>query len=72
MGDFPPRLISSGAEYDRAAAIVHRLALRDDQLDSCEHMYLDVLELLIEQYDREHHPINIAARKQLRRRRSKF
>lgn len=58
MAEFPPRLITNVAEYDRAAAIVHRLALREGHLDSGEQAYLDVLELLVEQYDREHHPIN--------------
>lgn len=57
---FPPRLIKNGGEYDRAAAIVHRLALREGRLDAGEEAYLEVLELLIAQYDREHHPINIA------------
>lgn len=60
MTQFPPRLIANGAEYDRAAQIVHRLALRESQLDSGEKAYLEVLELLVEQYDREHHAIDLA------------
>jgi HTH-type transcriptional regulator/antitoxin HigA len=57
MVEFAPRLIENDAEYDRAASIVHRLALRESRLDAGERAYLDVLELLIEQYDREQHPI---------------
>jgi antitoxin component HigA of HigAB toxin-antitoxin module len=59
MAEFPPRLIRSGAEYDRAARIVHRLALREGRLDAGEQAYLDVIELLVERYDRDHHPIDI-------------
>jgi antitoxin component HigA of HigAB toxin-antitoxin module len=58
MGEFPLRPIRNGAEYDRAARIVHRLALHEGQLDSGEEAYLEVLEGLIERYDREHDAID--------------
>ena len=58
MGEFPLRPIGGEAEYDRAAGIVHRLALREGELDAGEEAYLEVLEGLIERYDIEHHPID--------------
>jgi HTH-type transcriptional regulator / antitoxin HigA len=58
MGAFPLRPIRNGTEYERAARIVHRLALRDDDLDAGENAYLEVLEAIVERYDREHHPID--------------
>jgi HTH-type transcriptional regulator/antitoxin HigA len=57
LGEFPLCPIKSGAEYDRAAKIIHRLALREGDLDAGEDAYLEVLEALIERYDREHYPI---------------
>lgn len=57
MGEFPLRPIRSGAEYDRAAAIVHRLAISEDTLDAGQEAYLEVLEAVIDRYDREHHAI---------------
>ena len=54
LGEFPLRPIRNGAEYDRATKIVHRLALREDDLDAGEESYLEVLEGLVEQYDRSH------------------
>lgn len=60
MGEFPLRPIKSGAEYDRAARIIHRLALREGQLNKGEEAYLEVLEALVERYDRVHHPIDAA------------
>jgi HTH-type transcriptional regulator/antitoxin HigA len=59
MGEFPLRPIRNGTEYDRAAGIVHRLALREGDLDAGEEAYLEVLEGLVERYDRDHYPINI-------------
>lgn len=59
MGEFPLRPIRNGADYDRAAKIVHRLALREGELDAGEEEYLEVLEALVERYDREHHPIDL-------------
>ena len=38
--------------------IVHRLALREGDLDADEEAYLQVLEALVERYDREHYPID--------------
>jgi HTH-type transcriptional regulator / antitoxin HigA len=58
MAEFPLRPIRSGAEYTRAAKIVHRLAMREGNLDKGEEGYLEVLEGLVERYDIEHHPIN--------------
>ena len=34
MGEFPLMPIRSGAEYDRAAKIIHKLALREGKLDA--------------------------------------
>jgi len=56
IAEFPLRQIKSGAEYDRAAAITHRLALREGRLDSGEQAFLEVLEAVVEQYDRRHAP----------------
>jgi HTH-type transcriptional regulator / antitoxin HigA len=58
MGEFALRPITNGAEYDRAAKIVHRLALREGNLDGGEESYVEVLEGLVERYDREHYAIN--------------
>jgi HTH-type transcriptional regulator / antitoxin HigA len=58
MGEFPLRPVKNGGEYDRAARIIHRLALREDNLDAGEEAYLEVLEGLVERYDHEHYPIN--------------
>jgi len=58
MGEFPLRPIRNGTEYDGAAGIVHRLALRDNDLDAGENAYLEVLEAIVERYDREHYPID--------------
>jgi antitoxin component HigA of HigAB toxin-antitoxin module len=61
MGELPLRPIRSGKEYDRARKIVIRLASRegslDGGLDEGEEAYLEVLEGLIEQYDRKNYPI---------------
>jgi HTH-type transcriptional regulator/antitoxin HigA len=58
LGEFPLRPIRSDAEYDRAAGVVHRLALREARLDAGEEAYLEVLEGLVERYDRAHHAID--------------
>jgi HTH-type transcriptional regulator/antitoxin HigA len=58
MAEFPLRPIRSGSEYDRAGAIVHRLARREGDLDAGEESYLEVLEALVERYDLDHSPIN--------------
>jgi HTH-type transcriptional regulator / antitoxin HigA len=58
MAEFPLRPIKNGAEYDRAAKIIHRLALREDDLNAGEESYLEVLEALVERYDLERYPVN--------------
>jgi HTH-type transcriptional regulator / antitoxin HigA len=58
MGEFPLRPIRNGTEYDRAAKIVHRLALREGKLDAGEEAYLEVLEEVVERYDRKHYPVD--------------
>ena len=58
MAEFPLRPIRSGAKYNRAARIVHRLALREGELDAGEEAYYEVLEALVERYDRVHYPID--------------
>jgi antitoxin component HigA of HigAB toxin-antitoxin module len=60
MGEFPLRPITNAAQYDRAAGIVHRLALREGRLDGGEDADLQVLEALVERYDREHEARYIA------------
>jgi HTH-type transcriptional regulator/antitoxin HigA len=57
MGEFPLRPIRTAADYDRATKIVHRLALREGKLDAGQEAYLEVLEALVERYDRAHSPI---------------
>ena len=59
LEEFPLRAIRNGAEYERAARIVHRLALRETKLDEGEEAYLDVLETLVERYDSELFPMNL-------------
>jgi len=59
LEEFPLRPIRNLAESERAASIVHRLALREAELDESEEAYLDVLEVLVEQYDSEHFPMNL-------------
>jgi HTH-type transcriptional regulator / antitoxin HigA len=60
MGEFPLCAIKREADYACAARIVHRLALREADLDAGEEAYLEVLEALVEQYDAEHHLIDVA------------
>jgi len=43
LEEFPLRPIRNVAESERAASIVHRLALREAELDESEEAYLDVL-----------------------------
>jgi HTH-type transcriptional regulator / antitoxin HigA len=59
LEEFPLRYIRNGAEYERAAQIVHRLALREGKLDDGEEAYLEVLETLIERYDSENHSLRL-------------
>jgi HTH-type transcriptional regulator/antitoxin HigA len=58
MGEFPLRPVKNARDYDRASRIVHRLALREGRLDAGEEAYLEVLEGLVERYDREHYPMD--------------
>jgi antitoxin component HigA of HigAB toxin-antitoxin module len=58
MGEFPLLAIKKSEDYDRAAKIVHRLAMRGSRLDAGELAYLEVLEAIVESYDRTHHPID--------------
>ena len=47
LGEFPLRPIRNGSEYNRAAKIVHRLALQEGRLDHGAEAYLEVLEALV-------------------------
>ena len=58
MAEFPLRPITSGKELERAVKIVHRLALSGGKLDVGEEAYLEVLEGIVERYERSHHPMN--------------
>ncbi|MEX2172434.1 MAG: hypothetical protein WD851_24145 [Pirellulales bacterium] len=54
---FPLRPIRSKREYDAAAMVMEKLAVRgEDDLDADELDYLDVLTDLVETYDNEHYP----------------
>jgi HTH-type transcriptional regulator/antitoxin HigA len=56
--EFPLRPLRSKGDYDRAAAMLDRLAVRSDSdLDEGESDYLETLSILIEAYDREHYPM---------------
>jgi antitoxin component HigA of HigAB toxin-antitoxin module len=48
--DQPLRAIRSRKDYDAAAEMIDRLAVRDD-LDAGEQQYLDAIEVLIEAYE---------------------
>jgi antitoxin component HigA of HigAB toxin-antitoxin module len=61
MAQFPLRPIRNNSESNRAVKIVHRLALRERDLDKGEEAYLEVLEALIERYERERYPIDCGA-----------
>ena len=61
--EFPLRPIRSKSDYDRAAAVLDKLAVRDDSdLDDGESDYLETLSMLIEAYDRDHFPMPIRKR----------
>lgn len=52
---FPLRPIRSESDYDAASAVLDRLVVRDENtLDEGETDYLEMLELLIEDYDERH------------------
>jgi HTH-type transcriptional regulator/antitoxin HigA len=56
--EFPLRPIRSKSDYDRAAAVLDKLAVRDDSdMDQGETDYLETLSMLIEAYDRDHFPM---------------
>ena len=58
--NFPLRPIRTHAEYDRAAAVLDRLAVKsEDALSSGELDYLETLEKLIAAYDDEHFPMPV-------------
>ena len=59
LEEFPLRSIRNGTQYQRAAQIVHRLALREGKLNDGEEAYLEVLETLVERYDSDHFPMNL-------------
>jgi HTH-type transcriptional regulator/antitoxin HigA len=57
---FVLRPIRSKADYERASAILDKLAVRDEStLDAGEADYFETLSLLIEAYDREHYPMPV-------------
>jgi antitoxin component HigA of HigAB toxin-antitoxin module len=58
LGKFPLRPIRNNAEYRRASKLVHSLALREGSLDAGGEAFLEVLEGIVERYDREHSPIS--------------
>lgn len=60
MAEFPLRPIRGGSEYDRAAKILHRLALNEGKLDAGEDAYMEVLEAIVERYDQAHYLMNVA------------
>jgi HTH-type transcriptional regulator/antitoxin HigA len=61
--EFPLRPIRSKSDYDRAAAVLDKLAVRDDSdLDDGEADYLETLSMLIEAYDRDHFPMPVRKR----------
>ena len=54
---FPLRPIQSEQEYDQAASVVDRLAVRDEgSLTAGERDYLQALTLMVEAYDRDRFP----------------
>ena len=54
------RPIWSKADYERASAVLDKLAIRDEStLDAGESYYFETLTLLIEAYDREHYPMPV-------------
>jgi HTH-type transcriptional regulator/antitoxin HigA len=55
---FPLRSIASEAQYTAAAAVLDKLAIRDESgLSPGEADYLDALSDLVERYDDGHHPV---------------
>jgi HTH-type transcriptional regulator / antitoxin HigA len=54
--EFPLRPIRSDQELAQATEMTDRLSMRDD-LEPGEEDYLDVLDGLVSQYEREHYPV---------------
>ena len=59
LEEFPLRPIRNTSECDRATKIIHRLALREGELDGGQEAYLEVLEGLVERYESEHFAVNL-------------
>jgi antitoxin component HigA of HigAB toxin-antitoxin module len=59
LEEFPLRPILNTGECDRATQIIHRLALREGELDEGQEAYLEVLEGLVERYESEHFAMNL-------------
>jgi len=56
---FPLRPLRSDREYDAAVTVLDGLAVRPEgSLDPGEQDYFDILTLLVEAYDREHHDVD--------------
>jgi antitoxin component HigA of HigAB toxin-antitoxin module len=62
----PLRAIRTRKDYDAAARMIDRLAVRDE-LDEGEQQYLDALEVLIEAYEDDVIPVNRDRRTPLER-----
>lgn len=58
LAEYPLLPIRTAREYDRAAEIVHRLALREDELEAGQEAYLKVLEALVERFEQAHHSMD--------------
>jgi HTH-type transcriptional regulator/antitoxin HigA len=57
--DLPtPRVLRSQEEYDNAVAEIDRLLNLDPRPSSEEHDRLEILSLLVEDYDAKHNPID--------------
>jgi len=62
IDQMPLRPLRSERDYDRAAVVLDRLAIRQEgSLDQGEQDYLDTLTMLVEAFDRERH--RLAAKK---------
>ena len=58
---FPLRPLRSERDYDMAATVLDKLAVRPEgSLDPGEQDYLDTLTMLVEAYDQEHHGMDAA------------
>jgi HTH-type transcriptional regulator/antitoxin HigA len=60
IDQFPLRPLRSEQDYDAAVSVLDTLAVRPEgSLDSGEQDYLDMLTMLVEAYDLDHHAIDI-------------